>query len=518
MDEQAIHDRRWWTLGVLCLSLTVISLDNTILNVALPHIVSDIDASGSQLQWIIDSYTLVFACLLLTSGSLGDKLGRKGVLTIGLVIFGTFSAVAAMSGSAPILILARGVMGVGGAAIFPSTLSILTNVFQGPERAKAIGIWAGVSGLGIAIGPLAGGLLLEHFWWGSVFLVNVPVCAVAIVLGRFFIPRTRADHDGKLDPIGAVCSIVGLFGLLFGIIEGPDRGWTSAGVLAGFAAGVVFVGTFAWWETRFTHPMLDVRFFKNPRFSAASATITLTTFALFGSTFLLTQYFQFVLDYSPLKAGMMTAPVAIGLMATAPNTTRFVGRFGTKYVVVFGLGIVICALLLYASDTVMSNVVFGGFVRVMFGAGMGCVMAPATESIMGSLPREKAGVGSAVNDTTRQTGGALGVAVIGSIFAARYRGVIEVPSGLTVAQADDVSDSIGRALTVARDVPARAAEIHDAAGDAFKAAMHLVYPISALIVFGAAMLAWRYLPARAVDPMAQPLDDVLPEGATVSGT
>ena len=517
-----MHDRRWWTLAVLCLSLTVISIDNTILNVALPHIVADIDASGSQLQWIIDSYTLIFACLLLTSGSLGDKLGRKGVLTIGLVIFGVFSAVAAMSGSATTLILARGVMGVGGACIFPSTLSILTNVFQGPERAKAIGIWAGVSGLGVAIGPLVGGLLLEHFWWGSVFLVNVPICAVAIVMGRFFIPKTRDDHDSRLDPVGAVCSIVGLLGLLFGIIEGPDRGWTSTGVLTGFAMAIVFIGTFAWWESRYSHPMLDVRFFKNPRFSVASATVTLTNFALFGSTFLLTQYFQFVLEYSPLKAGMMTAPVAVGLMATAPNTTRFVGRFGTKYVVVFGLGMVMCALLLYASDTIMSSVFLGGFVRILFGAGMGCVAAPATESIMGSLPKEKAGVGSAVNDTTRQTGGALGVAVIGSIFVARYRAVIDVPRGLTSAQAADVQDSIGRALGVARQLPLRAAEIHDAAADAFKTAMHLVYPISATIVFGAAMLAWKYLPARAVDPMADPvtdpLDDLLAEGASVSGT
>jgi EmrB/QacA subfamily drug resistance transporter len=499
MDEATIHARRWWTLGVICLSLTVISIDNTILNVALPHIVEDIGATGSQLQWIIDSYTLVFACLLLTMGSLGDKLGRKGLLTIGLLVFGTCSAIAGFAGSPAALILARGVMGVGGAAIFPTTLSILTNTFQGPERAKAIGIWAGVSGLGVAIGPLLGGLLLEHFWWGSVFLINVPICAIAIVLGRFFVSSSRDTTDGRLDPGGAVFSIVGLMGLLFGIIEGPDRGWTSSPVVAGFAVGVVFLALFGWWESRTRHPMLDVRFFRNPRFSAASATITLTYFALFGSTFLLTQYFQFVLEYSPLKAGMMTAPVAIGLMAVAPNTARLVAWAGTKQVVVFGLSLVTCALLLYASDTVMSNVWIGGLVRVLFGAGMGFVAAPATESIMGSLPKEKAGVGSAMNDTTRQTGGALGVAVLGSIFAARYRGTIDVPAGLSAAQHDDVRDSIGRAIGVAHALPQRTAEIHDAAAEAFKQAMHVAYPLAALFVVGAAVLAWRYLPARAAD-------------------
>jgi EmrB/QacA subfamily drug resistance transporter len=508
MDEQTIYARRWWTLGVLCLSLTVISIDNTILNVALPHIVEDIGATGSQLQWIIDSYTLVFACLLLTSGSLGDKLGRKGILTIGLFIFGTCSAIAAFSGTPATLIAARGIMGIGGAAIFPTTLSILTNTFQGPERAKAIGIWAGVSGLGVAIGPLGGGLLLEHFWWGSVFLINVPVCAAAIVLGHFFVPPSRDLHDTKLDPVGAVLSILGLVGLLFGIIEGPDRGWSSPMVLTGFAMAIVFLGGFAWWESHTDDPMLDVRFFKNPRFSAASATITLNYFALFGSTFLLTEYFQFVLQYSPLKAGAMTAPVAIGLMAAAPNAAKAVTRFGTKNVVVFGLMFVTGALLLYASDSIMSSSWVGGVVRLMFGVGMGFVAAPATESIMGSLPKEKAGVGSAVNDTTRQTGGALGVAVLGSLFAARYRSVIEVPAGLTAAQDADVRDSIGRAVNVAGQVPSRATEIHDAAADAFKDAMHLAYPVAAAFVVLAAILAWRYLPARAeaVDEPAADLD------------
>ncbi|HVM67411.1 MAG TPA: MFS transporter, partial [Acidimicrobiales bacterium] len=288
-------DRRWWTLGVLCLSLMVISVDNTILNVALPSIVRDLNAQGSQLQWIIDAYTIVFAGLLLTAGSLGDRFGRKKALTAGLLLFGSFSALASLSKTPEMLIAFRGLMGIGGAFIFPTTLSILTNTFTGRERAKAIGIWAGVSGLGIVIGPLGGGLLLEHFSWGSVFLVNVPICATAIVLGFFFVPDSRDPEEGQLDPLGALLSIIALGGLLYGVIQAPDVGWSQPAVMAGLGVGVVVGALFIRWETWTPHPMLDVRFFKNARFSAASATITLTYFALFGSTFLLTQYFQFVL-------------------------------------------------------------------------------------------------------------------------------------------------------------------------------------------------------------------------------
>src|SRR3954451_18700396 len=359
-SEDVGDDRRWWVLGVLCLSLTVISIDNTILNVALPSIVESLNAQGSELQLLIDGYTVVFACLLLTAGSLGDKLGRKGILTIGLAAFGTFSAAAAFSQTSHQLILARALMGIGGACIYPSTLSILTNTFLDPrERGRAIGIWAGVSGLGVAIGPLAGGLLLEHFWWGSVFLVNLPICVTAIVLGRFLVPTTPKDEDHSLDPLGALLSIVGLVGLLYAIIEVPDRGWSDATVLTSLTVGIVFLGAFGWWEHRIAHPMLDLAFFKNPRFSAASATITMTFFALFGSTFLLTQYFQFVLLYSPLKAGMLTAPVAVGIMATAPQAPKLVERIGTKLVVVIGLLVVATGLFLYSVEAVMSSIVGG---------------------------------------------------------------------------------------------------------------------------------------------------------------
>ncbi|HEY1281874.1 MAG TPA: DHA2 family efflux MFS transporter permease subunit [Acidimicrobiales bacterium] len=495
--EQAYH-RRWMTLGVVCLALVVISIDNTILNVALPSIVRELGAEGSQLQWIIDSYTIVFAGLLLTAGSLGDRFGRKKALMAGLVLFGAFSALASQAGSAPMLIVARGLMGIGGAFIFPTTLSILTNSFAGRERARAIGIWAGVAGLGIVIGPLAGGLLLEHFAWGSVFLVNVPICTAAVILAYFFVPDSRDPDEGRLDPIGALLSIVALTLLLYGIIEAPNLGWTDAKVVGALVGGAAVLAVFLGWELHSDHPMLDVRFFKNPRFSAASGTITLTFFALFGSTFLLTQYFQFVLGYSPLEAGLMTAPVAVGIMGLAPQAPKFVDRFGTKRVVVAGLLIVAGALCFYASDTIMSSFVGGALVRLMFGAGMGLTTAPATESIMGSLPPGKAGVGSAVNDTTRQTGGALGVAVLGSIFALRYHAVIGEAGFAPAAVRPDVKDSIGKALAAAATVGGTVGQrIVAEARHAFVVSMRVVYATAALVVLCAAFVAWSFLPARA---------------------
>ncbi len=510
--DEAPDPRRWWTLVALCIGLSVISIDNTILNVALPHIVEDTGAQGSQLQWIIDAYIIVFASLLLTSGSLGDRIGRKRVLTFGLVAFGAFSALASTVDTPAALIVCRGLMGIGGAAIFPSTLSILTNTFQGKERARAIGIWAGVAGLGVAIGPLTGGLLLEHFWWGSVFLVNVPICLAALVMGRFLIRETKDPDPGRLDPLGALLSIVGLVGLLYAIIEVPDKGWTSPQVVGPGLVGLAVLAGFALWEARSDHPMLDVTFFKNPRFSAASATVTLTYFALFGSTFLLTQYFQFVLGYSPLKAGMLTAPVAVGLMGAAPRAPGLVDRIGTKRVVVIGLAIVASALLAYGSDTLMSSIPGGVAVRLVFGIGMGFTIAPATESIMGSLPRERAGVGSAVNDTTRQAGGALGVAVIGSIFAARYHSTIQVPAAVPAAGVPAVEDSIGKALEVGRGVPPDVAtQIHDAASVAFLDGMRTAVICGAVVIGLAALVSWRWLPAQEAAPEPAPGDDVREE-------
>jgi EmrB/QacA subfamily drug resistance transporter len=504
--SDAIYAKRWWTLGTLCVALIVIGVDNTILNVALPSIVRDLNASGSQLQLMVDAYTVVFACLLLTSGSLGDRYGRRHALMFGLAWFGICSGLASTVSSPTQLIIARGLMGVGGAFIFPTTLSILTNTFRDPsERATAIGIWAGVSGIGIALGPLAGGVLVEQFGWGSVFLVNLPICAVALLLAWRFVPNTSDRDESPLDPVAAVCSIVGFLFLLYGIIEGPDKGWSAPVVLVSLAVGLVFLVAFGLWEWRNPTPMLDVRFFRNARFSAASATITLTFFGFYASTFLLTQYFQFILRYSPLKAGVMILPTAAGLMTGSPIAPRLASRFGTKRVVVFGLSLVAAAMACYASNTIMSNVALGLAVRLVIGWGFGITSAPVTESIMGSLPPSRAGVGSAVNDTTRQTGGALGVAVIGSIFAARYHATIGSLAFLPPSARAVAHESIGTSLQTARTLGgATGARLVDVATHAYLASMRVTYTVSVLIIVLAMGVAYKFLPAWAPKPATLP--------------
>jgi EmrB/QacA subfamily drug resistance transporter len=503
---------RWKILGVLCLCVVVIGVDNTILNVALPSIVRSLDASGAQLQWMVDAYTIVFACLLLTAGALGDRYGRRGALVLGLLWFGACSGLASLAQSPIHLVIARGLMGIGGAFIFPTTLSALSNAFTEPEeRSRAIGIWAGVSGIGVAVGPLAGGLLVEHLSWHAVFWVNIPICAAAALLVVRYLPSSVDRGESPLDPAGAFLSIAGLCGLLYAIIEAPNGGWTAPGVVAGLTIGGVLLGAFAWWENRTEDPMLDVRFFQNPRFSAASATITIVFFAMFASTFIMTQYFQFILGYSPLKAGMMIAPVALGLLIGSPLAPRLVTGWGTKRVVMLGLVIMTVGFACYASDTIMSSFAVGVIVRFVYGIGMGMTSSPLTESIMGSLPPERAGVGSAVNDTTRQVGGALGVAVLGSVFGARYHRAVDASAAVPIHLRDDARESIGATLRVARQAPdALGSTVRDVGVHAFLTSMRLTFAIGAAIVGAAIFVAYRFVPAHAID-MEQRVDDALHE-------
>jgi EmrB/QacA subfamily drug resistance transporter len=491
------YERRWWALAVLCLSLVVIAMDNTILNVALPTIVEDLHATASQLQWIVDAYILVFAGLLLTMGALGDRYGRKLALNIGLLVFVAGSIGSAFAGSPNVLITTRATMGVGGALIMPATLSIITNTFAGAERGRAIGVWAGVAGFGIVLGPVIGGWLLGHFWWGSVFLVNVPIVALAIIAGWALVPDSRDPDATPLDPIGAALSIAALVCLVYAIIEAPRDGWTDPVILASFAFAVVFAVVFLWWELRTPHPMLRIDFFENPRFSAASGAITLVFFALFGSVFLLTQYLQFVRGYTPLQAGIRLMPVG-ALIVFAPLSARFAERFGTKAVVSAGLLIVACALALLSSVGVATAYGLIAAALAILGAGMGTTMAPATDSIMGSLPLGKAGVGSAMNDTTRQVGGALGVAVLGSVLASAYASSI-APSlvGYSAPVAAAASDSVGGALAVA-------AQVGGANGQTLVAASHAAFVdgfgtavlIAAGVAAAGAVLVLLFLPAR----------------------
>jgi EmrB/QacA subfamily drug resistance transporter len=504
--EDRAFERRWLILAVLCFSLLVIVLDNSILNVAIPTIIDQLDATNSQIQWMVDSYTLVFAGLLLTAGSLGDRFGRRGALQTGFVIFGLGSVASAMATSADQLIATRALMGVGGAFIMPATLSIITNVFPAQERGKAIGIWAGVAGLGGALGPLTGGFLVEHFYWGSVFLVNIPIVIVGLVAGFFLIPTSKDPSAPRLDPVGAVLSIVGLTALLYAIIEAPTEGWTSPRVLAVLGLGFVLVVAFVLWERHSDHPMLDVTFFKNPRFTAASGSITLVFFAMFGSIFVLTQYLQFVLGYSPLETGIRMLPFAATMMVVAPSSAKIVERFGTKATVTTGMLFVTGGLVSMA--TLQVDTAYGGIAwRLMvMAAGMGLVMAPATESVMGSLPLAKAGVGSAVNDTTRQVGGALGVAIIGSVLTSIYGTRIAEFFAGTGAPADAVAgaqSSLGGAYKVAEivgaqpDGAARAASLVSTANQAYVDALHAGVLVAAAVTFFGAIMALLFLPAHA---------------------
>jgi len=506
-DPDVAHRRRWLTLLVLCISLIVITLDNTILNVALPTLANRVDdgglgATASQLQWIVDAYVIVFAGLLLTAGSLGDRFGRYRALALGLAIFGIGSGLSAFAGSATMLIAARSLMGIGGAFIMPSTLSIITNVFTEPaERAKAIGVWAGVSALGIGLGPITGGFLLSHFWWGSVFIVNVPIVIIGLVLGYLLVPESQDPSKPRLDPVGALLSIAGLATVLWSVIEAPSHGWTSGEILVGFVLGFAILAVFMVWELRSSHPMLDMHFFENPRFSAASGAITLTFLALFGTLFLLTQYLQSVLGYSTIKAGAVLLPQAIVLMIGALLSNTWVRRWGNKVVVTAGLLLVTTALLLFNTLDASSTTLHVIAVSVVLGLGMANIMAPATDSIMGSLPRAKAGVGSAVNDTTRQVGGAVGVAVLGSLLASEFTNAMtdKLAGAVPPALLAQVSDNVGQAVGVAREAaPARpfATEIIQAANESFVGGMHLAFTVAAGITLLAAIGVARFLPAR----------------------
>lgn len=490
--------RAWLAVLVLSVSLLMIGLDNTILNVTLPTLQRDLDASAAQLQWTVNAYLLVFAGLLLAAGNLGDRIGRRRALQAGLIVFGVGSTFAALSTTAEALVASRALMGVGGALIMPSTLSIITNMFTGAQRAKAIAVWTAVAGLGIALGPVTGGWLLERFWWGSIFLVNVPIAVLALLAGFLLIPESRDPAAGRADPIGVVLSILGLGSLVYAIIEAPGRGWTAPLTLATFTAAIVLLVLFIAWELHTSHPMLQLRLFRDRRFSAASAAIALSFFALFGALFFLTQYLQLVLGYTPFQAGARTVPVAAGLVLGSALSATVNNRLGTKLTVTAGM------LLAAGGLSVLTGADPGsGYSRVLTalllaGAGIGLAMAPATDSVMGSLPVAKASVGSAMNDTARLVGGALGVAVLGTTIAQVYRDHVAPAADLLPAAAAAISrDSLQAALQTAAHLdPATGGALQTAARFAFTDAMNQAAVIAAVVALAAAVVALLLLPAR----------------------
>ena len=495
--------RRWLALGVLCLSLLLAVVDNTIVNVALPTLNEELGAGTTELQWIVDAYTLVFSALLLTMGHLGDRFGRRRILQLGLVIFAITSALAAFSATSGQLIGARALMGIGAAMIFPATLAILVNIFTDPkERAAAIGIWTAMVGVAVAIGPITGGLLLEHFAWGSIFLVNIPVVIIAMVLGALFLPESRDPKVGSMDYRGLVLSAAGVGLIIWAIIEAPKLGWTSAAFLSALIGGLVLLAVFTLVERRLEHPMLDVRLFTNARFTAASLSVTTAFFALFGFIFLITQFLQLVQGFSPLEAGIRTLPFAIATGVMSPLAIVLMHKFGSKAIVSLGL-LVMAAGFLIAATIEVDTPYFGAVIisMVVIAAGLGLATSPATEAIMGALPAEQAGAGSAVNDTTRELGGTLGVAIVGSVFLSGYGAkVIEGYRSLGLPEQYEsvVRDSMGGGLGVAGQLPeGPAAQLAAFVQSAFIDGLSRGSLVSAGVVVIGAIVALKFLPARA---------------------
>ncbi|MGH9179004.1 MAG: DHA2 family efflux MFS transporter permease subunit [Acidimicrobiales bacterium] len=505
-EDPVIHQRRWFLLGIMCLSLVMVVMSVAGLNVALPSIQTDLNASASALQWIVDAYALVFAALLLPAGALGDRFGRKGALLVGLVIFASGSVVGGLADSTVQVTLGRVITGVGAALVMPATLSLLTTIFPPQERRKAIAVWAGFAGAGGALGPIVSGALLERFWWGSALLVNVPIVAATLVAVWVFSPTSRDPHATPLDPVGAVLSLIALGSLVFGIIEGPEEGWTDPVVVTAFLLALVGVATFLAWERRTAHPMLPLKLFEDRRMSVGSAVITAAFFVMFGLFFLFTLYLQFVRGYSPLSAGLSTLPLALTLVAVAPRSAALAERLGSGPVIATGFGLISAGFGVLALVQPGTPYLVLALALVLLGAGMSLTAAPATGSIMSAVPQAKAGVGSAVNDTTREVGGALGIAVLGSLSSAVYRSSLDL-GGLSVPApvAEAAKESVGAAASVASSFPG-GAELAARAGTAFTDAFATASLVAAALTLVAALVVAAVFTRRA--------EDAATEGAT----
>ena len=506
---QTGHPRRWAILGVLVISLLVVVLDNTVLNVALRTIADPqhgLGATQSQLEWAINSYTLVFAGLLFTAGILADRLGRRITLISGLAIFGLASLISAYSNSAGQLIGARALMGLGAAAVMPATLSIIANVFEPRERGRAIGIWAGAVGLGVAIGPIIGGLLLEHFWWGAVFLINVPIAAAGVVLVAVLVPESRDPKPGRIDLLGVLLSIIGLTLLTYGVIKGGEDGFGDTLAWTTIVGGAVVIAAFILWERRVAFPSLDVSLFTNRQFSASTGMIGLVFFAAMGAMFFGAFYLQLVRGYGPLASGALFVPFAVAQMFFAPRSAAMVKRFGPKAVSTLGLILVAGGLAVWLFVGAHTPIWIVAAAFFIMGAGMANVMPPATEAIMAALPREKAGVGSAVSNTIRQLGGALGVAVLGAVLSSAYRS--HLPTDLPAAARESISGAYGVAEHL--DGPAGPALI-SSANEAFLVAMHYAAIGSSIFALLGVVVALLWMPGRVAAPPATTAESLAEE-------
>ena len=511
--DPAVFQRRWIILAVLCLSLVLVVAAVSSVNVAIPSIRTQLKPSDTQLLWIVDAYAVVFAGLLLPAGAIGDKFGRKGALQAGLAIFAIASTLSSFAGSPAQLLVWRALMGIGAALIMPSTLSLLTSVFPPRERPKAIATWSGFAGAGGVVGTLAGGLVLTHFWWGSVFFVSVPISLLALVLVSVLCPSSKEAHSHPLDPLGALASVIGFGSLLYGIIEGPENGWGSATTIIAFVVAVAALTTFVVWERRASDPMLDMGFFAIPRFRAGALGVTFVFFAMFAMFFLLAQYLQSVKGWSPLRAGVATLPFAMTMIAISPRGPRMAARVGARRLVLFGLLILPVGLLIlsFASRTTPYLLTVLGM--VVMAAGPACAIPTLSTGIVLSLPMDKAGVGSAVNDTTREVGGAVGIAILGSILNARYRSGLKPALAQLPPTAAPVADAarhgvgaLGELVRAAPGIPALAPlqaqlqGLYTLAKDEFVGGMQIGLRVAAVIALVVAVGVHRWYPSGEAMP------------------
>jgi EmrB/QacA subfamily drug resistance transporter len=500
-------------LASLLVASFAINLDTTIVNVALPTLVRELHATTTELQWVVDAYNLVFAALLLTFGSLSDRLGRKGMLLAGLGVFGASSLAGSFTTSPGALIVARSVMGLGAAMIFPATLSLIANIFtERRERAVSIGLWGASAGAAIALGPIVGGLLLEHFSWASIFVLMAPVAAVAALAVFLTVPGSKDPAAAGIDLPGFALSTAAMAVVVFTLIEAPDAGWVSGRSVAGYLGGALLLAAFVAWERRTPEPMLDVALFRNKRFTAASGSVTIAFFTLFGFIFLMTQYFQFLQSFSPLSTGVHLLPVAVSVAVSSVVGTRLAVRVGTKVVVAAGL-LAIGAFYVWVAAVITAHTGYGIIAAqmVLYGVGMGFTSAPATESIMGAVSIDKAGVGSAVNDATRLLGGTLGVAVIGSVYASLYGSRLSalLPRGLPAPLPAVAHQSVGAALAVSGRLSQLghaplAGAVHDAAFTAFLHGISIGCLVAGIFAFAGAVMATAFLPAQPPATAAEP--------------
>jgi EmrB/QacA subfamily drug resistance transporter len=490
--DPLVYRRRHAILATMCLSLVLIVATVSSVNVAIPSLAqSDLSPSDTQILWIVDAYALVFAALLLPAGAIGDRFGRKGALLVGLTIFAVASALCAVMDSSAALIGARAVMGIGAALIMPSTLSLLQSAFPPKERAKAIAIWSGFAGAGGAIGPLMGGFLLEHYWYGSVFFVAAPIAMVAFVASALLAPKAKEGRGAALDPIGAVLSIVGFSALLYAIIEGPELGWTDAAVITGFVVAVLGLAGFVVWERTTDDPMLDFEYFRNQRFAMGSLGITFTFLAMFSMFFVLTQYLQYVQGYSPLASGVRGLPFAGAMIIVSPRAADLAERFGARRMVGGGMGLMAVGIVMLSFFAVDTPYWYIAVCLVIMAAGVGMSMPSLSSGIVQSVPFHKAGVGSAVNDTTREVGGAIGIALVGSIVTSIYRD--RLSSTLTTLPpelAEVAGDNVGKALAVADRAGPDAESLRSAVRDAFVSGGHVGLRVAAGLVAIAAAIVF----------------------------